>query len=53
MTKFESNPIHTHDEDLSFVIFTEISEKLKQEWSKTVSSGTKPGSLNFINIFRQ
>ena len=48
MTKFESNPIHTHDENLSFVIFTEISEELKQEWGKTVSSGTKPGSLNFI-----
>ena len=48
MTKFESNPIHTHDEDLSFVIFTKISEELKQEWNNTVSSGTKPGSLNFV-----
>ena len=48
MTKFESNPIHTHDEDLSFVIFTQIPKELKQLWNDTVSSGTKPGSLNFM-----
>lgn len=48
MTKFESNPIHTHDEDLSFVIFTKIPKELKQQWNDTVSSGTKPGALNFL-----
>tara|TARA_R100001224_G_C3991703_1_gene139501 strand:- start:283 stop:903 length:621 start_codon:yes stop_codon:yes gene_type:complete len=48
MTKFESNPIHTHDEDMSFVIFTQIPKELKQQWNDTVSSGTKPGSLNFM-----
>jgi len=48
MTKFESNPIHAHDEDLSFVIFTKIPSALKEEWNNTVSSGTRPGSLNFM-----
>jgi|EP01049_Picozoa_sp_SAG25_P012278 hypothetical protein len=48
MTKFESNPIHTHGEDLSFVIFTKIPKELKQEWNDTISSGQKPGALNFL-----
>jgi len=48
MTKFESNPIHTHDEDLSFVIFTEIPKELKQQWNDTISSGPKPGAINFM-----
>ena len=48
MTKFESNPMHTHDEDLSFVIFTHIPKELKQEWNDTISSGHKPGSINFL-----
>ena len=47
MTKFESNPLHTHDDDLSFVIYTEIPEELKQEVKDTVSN-SKPGSINFI-----
>lgn len=49
MTKFESNPIHTHNEDLSFVLFTEIPKDLKKEYDDTVSSSlSKPGCLNFI-----
>ena len=48
MTKFESNPIHCHDDDLSFVIFIKIPTALKEEWNNTISSGTRPGSLNFI-----
>ena len=50
MTKFESNPIHTHNEDLSFVIYTEIPKELKQEVKDSVSSSSnaKPGSINFI-----
>ena len=47
MTKFESNPIHTHNEDLSFVIYTEVPEELKQEIKDSVSQ-VKPGSINFI-----
>ena len=50
MTKFESNPIHTHDEDLSFVIYTQVPKGLKQEVKDTVSNNTQPGSINFINI---
>ena len=48
MTKFESNPIHTHDHDLSFVIFTHISKQLKQEFNNTITSGHKPGFINFL-----
>ena len=40
MTKFESNPIHCHDDDLSFVIFIKIPTALKEEWNNTISSGT-------------
>tara|TARA_R100000781_G_scaffold110467_1_gene75954 strand:+ start:148 stop:732 length:585 start_codon:yes stop_codon:yes gene_type:complete len=47
MTKFESNPLHTHDEDLSFVIYTKIPEGLRQEVENTVSD-TKPGTINFM-----
>ena len=48
MTKFESNPLHTHDDDLSFVIFTEVPEILKQEVKDAVGN-TRPGAINFIH----
>ncbi len=48
MTKFESNPVHTHDGELSFVIFTDIPKGLNQEWEETISAGSKPGNINFI-----
>ena len=48
MTKFESNPLHTHSNDLSFVIYTQIAEELKKEVKDTISN-TKPGSINFVN----
>jgi len=48
MTKFESNPIHSHDEDLSFVIYTQVPEELKKECKESVSK-SKPGAINFIN----
>ena len=47
MTKFESNPLHTHDDDLSFVIYTEISKNLKKEVENTVGN-TRPGWINFM-----
>ena len=31
MTKFESNPLHTHVDDLSFVLFTQVPKGLLQE----------------------
>ena len=48
MTKFESNPMHTHDEDLSFVLFTEVPRNLREEHNKQIGN-TKPGSINFLN----
>jgi hypothetical protein len=47
MTKFESNPIHTHDEDLSFVIFTQVPKELEKECMESVGN-TKPGTINFL-----
>jgi len=48
MTKLESNPLHTHDDDLSFVIFIQVPEKLKEECNNTISNSI-PGSINFVN----
>ena len=47
MTKFESNPLHTHDDDLSFVLYIKIPEELRQEVKDSISN-TKPGALNFM-----
>jgi|TARA_R110002020_G_scaffold107264_2_gene249227 uncharacterized protein (TIGR02466 family) len=47
MTKFESNPLHSHDDDLSFVIYTKIPKQLKIEYNKC-KANTKPGAINFI-----
>ena len=49
MTKYESNPIHGHSYDLSFVLYTEIPPGLKKEAEDTVSNNTKPGVINFVN----
>jgi hypothetical protein len=48
MTKFESNPLHSHNEDLSFVIYTDVPKKLKQEVKNTVGN-IQPGAINFIH----
>ena len=48
MTKTESNPLHVHDDDLSFVIFTQIPKNLEKECNKTVGNA-RPGAINFIN----
>ena len=47
MTKYESNPIHDHDGDLSFVMFTGVPKKLKEEHNKT-KSRSSPGTINFV-----
>jgi len=49
MTKFESNPIHTHSSDLSFVLFTKIPEDLKKEIEKSVTYDMIPGAINFLH----
>ena len=48
MTKLESNPLHTHDDDLSFVIYTQVPKKLKKECNESVGN-SKPGAINFIH----
>ena len=47
MTKFESNPLHTHDDDLSFVLYIKIPEGLKKEQENTVGN-TTPGAISFM-----
>ena len=47
MTKFESNPLHTHDDDLSFVLYIKIPEGLKKEQENTVGN-TAPGAISFM-----
>ena len=47
MTKFESNPLHTHDGDLSFVIFTQVPKKLKKKFDNYIGN-SEPGNINFI-----
>ena len=47
MTKFESNPMHRHYEDLSFVIYTKIPTELKKEYHES-KGNTRPGVINFV-----
>ena len=46
MTKFESNPLHTHDNDISFVLFLKVPKKLLEEFNESIANA-KPGSINF------
>ena len=48
MKKGDSNPIHTHDEDLSCVLYLEIPTKLQEENKKFIGNASGPGSINFI-----
>ena len=52
MTKFETNPLHTHDENLSFVLFTQVPKDLKKEYDNNIGN-TKPGAINFIYSLEQ
>ena len=45
--KYEFNPPHTHDEDLSFVIYTEIPDGLEDECMNYFSNSPGPGSISF------
>lgn len=47
MIKGEANSMHTHDHDLSFVLFTQVPKDLKKEYNETISK-SKPGTINFI-----
>ena len=46
MVAGESNPLHIHDDDLSFVLFTKIPKDLLSEHNKNVGNAN-PGDLNF------
>jgi len=48
MTKYESNPIHIHDGDLSFVLFLKIPKKLNEEIKENKAKAI-PGSLCFVH----
>ena len=52
MTKFESNPLHTHDQDLSFVIFTHIPEELKKENKNNIGQ-SMPGAITFVDSIKE
>ena len=49
MTKFESNPMHSHDCDVSFVIYLQIPDSLKKEYKNNISNNSGPGVINFMN----
>lgn len=53
MTKFESNPLHSHSDDLSFIIYLNIPEKLEEEANNTLSNTTKPGQITFVNQLKR
>ena len=45
----ESNPIHTHTRcDFSSVIYLSFPKNFKKEIDNTVTSGAKPGDINFL-----
>ena len=45
----ESNPIHTHTRcDFSSVIYISFPKNFKKEIDNTVTSGAKPGDINFL-----
>jgi len=48
MKKNEFNPPHIHTYDLSFVLYLQIPEKLKEESENFVSAGYGPGLIEFI-----
>ena len=45
--KNEFNPPHTHDDDLSFVLYTDIPDELEAECKSSVSNSPGPGCIVF------
>ena len=45
--KNEFNPPHTHDDDLSFVLYTEIPDGLEEECKNSVFNSPGPGCIVF------
>ena len=47
MEKGEFNPLHTHDGDLSFVLYLDYPEELHKEAEKHEGKSPPPGSISF------
>ena len=45
--KYEFNPPHTHDDDLSFVIYLSVPDGLEEECKTSVSNSPGPGCIVF------
>jgi len=45
--KNEFNPPHTHDDDLSFVLYTDVPDELEAECKSSVSNSPGPGCIVF------
>ena len=45
--KNEFNPPHTHDDDLSFVVYTEVPKGLHEECRTSVANSPGPGCITF------
>ena len=45
--KNEFNPPHTHDDDLSFVVYTKVPEGLRKECEEAVHNSPGPGCITF------
>jgi len=44
----EFNPIHSHDGDLSFVIYLDVPSILEEKSTEYITSASKPGSIDFF-----
>ena len=45
--KNEFNPPHTHDDDLSFVVYTKVPEGLRKECEEAVHNSPGPGCITY------
>tara|TARA_R110000803_G_scaffold140588_2_gene207131 strand:+ start:487 stop:1098 length:612 start_codon:yes stop_codon:yes gene_type:complete len=48
MKKGDSNPMHVHNADLSFVLFTKIPNEIVEENKNFKGSGYGPGGIRFV-----
>ena len=48
MKKGDSNPMHVHNGDLSFVLFTKIPNEIVEENKNFKGSGYGPGGIRFV-----
>ena len=48
MRKGEFNPVHNHNGDISFVIYTDVPIDLVEEHDNFKGIGSGPGTINFI-----